>query len=272
MIVWGGLVDKSNARPSNTGGIYDPQTNTWEPMTTIFAPEVRQYHTAVWTGSRMIVWGGASASSTLITGGIYDPQTDTWAPTSTVGAPELYYWHTAVWTGAEMIVWGGIDQVTGEEFNTGGIYDPQTDSWRPTSTVDAPTGRFAHTAVWTGAEMIVWGGLDETSTVTHTGGVYDPATDTWAATPTAPPYEGRHWHSAVWTGAEMIIWGGTGWFLDTGDIYYPQSDTWALMSTANAPQGRGHHCAVWTGTEMIVWGGTVQIDLLTNTGGVYTLP
>src|SRR6476646_314647 len=32
------------------------------------------------------------------------------------------------------------------------------DSWTATSTTNAPTGRFYHTAVWTGSEMIVWGG------------------------------------------------------------------------------------------------------------------
>ena len=32
------------------------------------------------------------------------------------------------------------------------------DSWIPTSTTNAPAARTAHTAVWTGSEMIVWGG------------------------------------------------------------------------------------------------------------------
>jgi hypothetical protein len=32
------------------------------------------------------------------------------------------------------------------------------DSWTATSTINAPTARFGHTAVWTGNEMIVWGG------------------------------------------------------------------------------------------------------------------
>src|SRR5437773_6191677 len=32
------------------------------------------------------------------------------------------------------------------------------DTWTPTSTTNAPAGRYEHTAVWTGSEMIVWGG------------------------------------------------------------------------------------------------------------------
>src|SRR5439155_8720252 len=38
------------------------------------------------------------------------------------------------------------------------------DTWTATSTTNAPTARSGHTAVWTGSEMIVWGGA------TNTGG------------------------------------------------------------------------------------------------------
>lgn len=66
--------------------------------------------TAVWTGSRMIVWGGYDGSSTYYnTGGVYDPDENEWTSVSTTGAPTARYFHTAVWTGNEMIVWGGTD-------------------------------------------------------------------------------------------------------------------------------------------------------------------
>jgi hypothetical protein len=54
-----------------------------------------------------------------------------------------------------MIVRGsqaGLD--LGYYFNTGGRYDPGTDSWTATSTADAPDGRYRHTVVWTGNEMM----------------------------------------------------------------------------------------------------------------------
>ena len=47
-----------------------------------------------------------------------------------------------------MIVWGGIDGF-GTNFNTGGRYNPSTDSWTATSTTNAPAARRNHTAVWT---------------------------------------------------------------------------------------------------------------------------
>src|SRR5437660_941260 len=60
-----------------------------------------------------------------------------------------------------MIVWGGYN---GSFFNTGGRYNPGTDSWTATSITNAPTARSSHTAMWTGSEMIVWGGAPATNT------------------------------------------------------------------------------------------------------------
>src|ERR1043166_6170696 len=99
---------------------------------------------------------------------------DTW--TATPSQPEPRNTHTAVWTGSEMIIWGGFGGG-----NTGGRYNPSTDSWTATSTVNAPSARSYHTAVWTGSEMIVWGGTDNSNTF-NTGGRYNPSTDTWLAT------------------------------------------------------------------------------------------
>ena len=80
-----------------------------------------------------------------------------------------------------MIIWGGNN---GGFLNTGGRYNPVTNSWTATSTINVPAARGYHTAVWTGSEMIVWGGSDNTPT-----GI--PAGDTIPAQivgqPSAPP-------------------------------------------------------------------------------------
>jgi hypothetical protein len=54
------------------------------------------------------------------------------------------------------------------------------DAWAATSTSGALTGRNAHVSVWTGSEMIVWGGVSG-SLLLNTGGRYNPVIDAWTA-------------------------------------------------------------------------------------------
>ncbi|HEY6154835.1 MAG TPA: hypothetical protein VIW07_13935 [Candidatus Udaeobacter sp.] len=154
MIVWGGHVYLNNVDTySRTGGRYDPSSDSWIATSTTNAPTRRANHTAVWTASEMIVWGGIGDSGAVSNGGRYNPSTDSWTATSLTNAPSPRWLHTTVWTGSKMIVWGGEFRA-----NSGGRYDPSTDSWTATSNTNAPPGYIHHTAVWTGSEMIVWGG------------------------------------------------------------------------------------------------------------------
>src|SRR5436189_121838 len=143
------------------------------------------------------------------------------------------------------------------------------DTWTATSTTNAPAARFGHTAVWTGSEMIIWGGQDDNLQYMNTGGRYNPSTDSWAATNTTNAPDGRDEHTAVCTGNEMMIWGGTDdtSVFNTGGRYNPGTDSWTGVNTANAPSGRYYQTAVWTGSEMIVWGGYNGSVL--NNGGRY---
>jgi N-acetylneuraminic acid mutarotase len=266
MIVWGG-VDQSVVG-LDTGGIYNPSTDSWTPTPTN-APIGAFDHTAVWTGTEMIVWGGNHMIQIgMNTGGRYNPSINIWTPTSTNNAPQARYLHTAVWTGSEMIIWGG--QIIASPFftNTGGRYNPSTDSWTATGTTGAPDGRYFHMAVWTGSEMIVWGGVNF-GVYFNTGGKYNPDTDSWTGTSTTDAPTGRT-STAVWTGSEMIVWGGadSSSYLNTGGKYNPGTDSWTGTSTTDAPNARDGHTAVWTGSEMITWGGA-DLHNIFNSGGRY---
>jgi len=144
------------------------------------------------------------------------------------------------------------------------------DTWTATSTANAPSARDLHTAVWTGTEMIVWGGIIDPINYTNTGGKYNPSTDSWTAINTTNAPTGRYAHTAIWTGSEMIVWVGRGTdYFNTGGRYNPSTDSWIATSTTNAPTGRVDHTAVWTGGEMIVWGGSAAFPTFFNTGGKY---
>lgn len=274
MIVWGGSYGSGPPTYLNTGGRYNPVTNAWTATSTINAPTARTVHTAVWTGSRMIVWGGFFYDGTghfLNTGGSYDPGSNSWIPTSTANTPIGRDQHTAIWSGSEMIIWGG--QVGNSYLDNGGRYNPSTNSWTAISTTNAPFARAQQTAIWTGTEMIVWGGRDVPGNYLNSGGRYNASNNGWSATNPIGAPNGRLFHTAVWTGSRMIVWGGfdmSGNFLNTGSRYNPSTNSWTTTSITNAPPHREAHTAVWNGSQMVVWGGYNGLDL--NTGGRYCAP
>jgi hypothetical protein len=132
--------------------------------------------------------------------------------------------------------------------------------WR--SVPRAPVeGRWHHRAIWTGEEMIIWGGQPSTEPGYFAdGAAYSPAGDAWRMLADAP-IAGRVGHDAVWTGTEVIVWGGRAGpqvrYAD-GAAYNPATDAWRLL--AEAPlEARAGHRAVWTGAEVIIWGGSTPV-------------
>ena len=142
--------------------------------------------------------------------------------------------------------------------------------WTAGATVNAPSSRYRHTAIWDGQRMIVWGGLIGGGTPTGTGAWYDPATDSWSTVSTVGAPAARSEHTAVWTGSQMIVWGGMGASarLNTGSRFTPGTQGWSATSTSGAPSARQGHVAAWTGSRMVVWGGLDGSGLL-NDGGLY---
>jgi hypothetical protein len=276
---------------------------TWETMSTTNAPSNSHSHSAIWSGTEMIVWGGINA------GGRYNPATDTWQTTSTQNAPSDRSMHSAVWTGNEMIIWGGYEDYN-VWLNSGSRYNPVTDSWQAVNLTGAPSERGQHVAVWTGSEMIIWGGRntsglqlngarynpgDDSWTSISTSNApqtsfyvyepkaiwtdqemlvidrisvkahrYNPTTDTWQAmSSTGAPIYTSQVEAVTWTGTEMLVW-GDGYF----GAYDPVSDTWRQLPVLCTPSYRTQTTSVWTGNEMIIWGGRSGLAQ-TDTGGYY---
>lgn len=258
MLLWGGdqLTEDANVAEGMVWK-WNPSTGAWRAGTPVGAPiydkpgQVSRswYAVHVWTGSKWLIWNHSVGAS-------YDPVADTWTPISTVGAPAGRKDAVAVWTGTEMIVWGGylVDDWLLPRLNTGAAYNPVTNTWRQLSTVGAPAAASAGAAVWTGTEMIVWGGSLVSSSA---GGRYNPVTDTWTAMSTVNDPSALYKDCAVvWTGTEMLIASGDpGASGSHGSIYNPTTDTWREMSTVNKPPTRADPVFGWTGTELILWGG-----------------
>ncbi len=179
-----------------------------------------------------------------------------WVDGSATDAPSARTGHSAVWDGQELIVWGGNVSAGYVVVNTGAMYRPDLDTWTAMSLFGAPSPRSGHTAVWSGVEMLVWGG-NGTNAFLNTGARFQPATQVWTviATNSAPAV--RSGHLAAWTGSRMVIWGGrnNNGLLGDGAVYDPAAGAWSALNLANAPEARSGAGGVWAGDRLLVWGG-----------------
>lgn len=116
VLVWGGSdrvvkgadVERPDTRYYADGARYSPSANAWTPMSP--APLAgRSNYRAVWTGTEMIVVGGATQTArTSADVAAYDPRADRWrtlprlpvAPDA--GSPPTF---EAVWAGDRLVVW-----------------------------------------------------------------------------------------------------------------------------------------------------------------------
>ncbi|MBW3664984.1 MAG: hypothetical protein KY469_17960 [Actinobacteria bacterium] len=213
----------------------------------------------VWTGDRMFVWGGMSRlNAPSSEGALYDPATDTWERIAPVPHPVGGRLDgVAEWTGAEVFVWG----YGGE--GRAALYDPREDEWRHAAPAPVP-GRFSPTSVWTGTEVVAFGGENPNlgDDELRDGAAYDPQTDTWRSIPDVP-LEGTTHMQAVWTGDLVIAVGG-----GEAASYDPTMDAWRPMP--EMPTRSLHDpSVVWTGSEVVVWGPVADSGATENEAAAY---
>jgi hypothetical protein len=193
-------------------GDYDAMTPSYTPATDSWSHprngplSGRRGVVGVWDGTELLLAGGYREApdgslERLSDAAAYDPS-GSWRrlaamPATKSGAPP--WGGTAVWDGAEMLVVNGSGALA---------FDPSKDRWRRLPAMAYP--RQGAVAVWTGDQMLVWGGGTTASGGKEPpphGEAFDPSVNRWSAMP-ASPLRHRYPAVAVWTGREMIVWGG----------------------------------------------------------------
>lgn len=175
----------------------------------------------------------------------------------------------SVWTGREMVVWGGTELIDDAEHPVadGAAFDPTSGQWRLIASSPL-SARSSAAVVWTGTEMVVWGGSNAGEFLGD-GAAYDPATDSWRPIATGPLAPAMM-PAVVWTGSEMVIVGGLN--LDgQAAAYDPAADKWRRLDPAPGRPGV-FQPAVWTGRAMLfaTEAGTVLAHPVTSGGWTVT--
>jgi len=231
-------------------------------------PSSRYDGVLLWNGSRIIRWGGNSKPNNMRgsfqfdvynDGAMLDPNTLTWTPMSQTGAPEARFdCSSLILEDGRIFVWGGVDRTGRDLLNSGGIYDPSSDSWTSVTTTGAPSARMSNGIVEANGKVYIFGGLslvNNQQSKLNTGGVYDLATGAWSALPSSSNVPART-GTLLSDGARLFALAGdpvlTGSssppFISIFDI---ASQTWthpanpAPSSTPNSSLPTGNPMAAW---------------------------
>jgi hypothetical protein len=252
-MIWGGFVgNDAQFSESDDGALYDPRHDSWSLVSHQGAPNAHGAAAIVWTGKRVLVWGGFDASLGE-PGGSFDPNANVWeqlpaSPSNIEPSQPL-----GVWTGTYFLILNG---------DLGIRYDPGTGQW---STISSPSRPFSDgsSAVWTGSTWILWGGPDGQG-LSNTGAEYDPVANEWTQLPlTEAP--SRQYPVATWTGKQMVIWGGTnpeGNLINTNVIYAydPSTRQWSTHIADGPPEFGFGFPTVTTDQAVLIWNGYASAD------------
>src|SRR5262249_29500596 len=187
---------------------------------------------AVWTGSRMIVYGG------------------------------FFMYPFA----------GGHNEVGWFTSSGGGIYDPATNSWTSLPDGNIAADRRNHSILRDGSAMIIVGGESTqrywssgqmTTFWSPRNSVVrlDPDSGVWESLGEIPSYAAG---TPVWTGTSILTspWGTAA----TGGRFDPETGLWSPLSTLGAPSPRFNPAVAWDGEGMLVTGGDYNNTNLSDRG------
>ncbi len=179
------------AGAGDAGSVANLATGKWSQLP---APplQARVNTVMVWTGDRLIVWGGAGLNGAVFNdGAVYDPAAKAWKAMAASPLGGSNY-PKGLWSGKDVLV-----QTPTQD----GAYDPRTDRWRLFPARPAAVSP-VRAAVWTGRELVAVGG-DALAAA-----ALDPTTGQWRALAPVPAPAGHvaSGVNPVWVGDRLLVW------------------------------------------------------------------
>jgi Ca2+-binding RTX toxin-like protein len=243
---------------------------SWELTGSLAAPRFDHTLTLLANGKVLAAGGRTSPAGTVFnTAEVYDPVTEQWTAT---GPMNDYRWqHTATLLpdGRVLVAggFGGLPTGTGNNdqpvVNTAEIYNPATNTWTPTGSLNVRRALATATLLPNGQVLVAGGRWCPNAPPatcnfmfrTATAELYNPATGVW--TLTGSMTQARHTTASVLLpDGRVIVPAG---FTDAGngtnaDIYNPATGTWSATSNLNFARARQGAMLLQDGRVMVVAG------------------
>lgn len=223
------------------GWIINPETGNFRKMPPSGLPPLVEGYNSVWTGKYLFVWGYNSSRCKL-----YDYENNKWVKVTTVGAPSTRININFIWTGTEIFVFGGDLPNAYKSYNDAYLYNPETNRWRKAAANNLLSNRRSCITMWTGEEVIVWGGSGEL----NDGAAYNPTSNTWRSISSNPYGDGWYW-STYNLGESFLLISGNG---KNACTYNYNTDMWSQNDCGFRGNTPDELAIVNTGSEIIVYG------------------
>jgi N-acetylneuraminic acid mutarotase len=250
-VVSAGGVD-NNGNILASAEVFNSSTNTWT-LTGSMTDAREMFPAVVLKSGKILVSGGLGTGSAVLGGGeLYDPSTGVWSPAGSLSVARFGHSATLLQSGKVLVTGGCTSNSCSTITAVSELYDPATNSWSSTGSLNV--ARYSQAAVRLNTGMVLAIG-GSNGTVTASCELYDPATGTWsnAANMTVARYLDG---ATLLQSGKVLVTGGTQsrFPIGSAELYDPTANTWTL--TGNMTTARYAHTAtLLTDGTVLVTGG-----------------
>jgi N-acetylneuraminic acid mutarotase len=238
--------------PLNTAELYSPAQGTWQQLSGTMQTARTDHQAVLLADGRVLVEGRGSAELFAASGG------GTWSPTGPMihdhGSSDTA---TRLQDGRVLVVGGDIGTSTANPVAAAELYDPATNTWSPTGSLQ--TARWDHQAfLLNDGRVLVTGGAGSgTARLTSTE-IYDPTTGSW--TPAASMNVAR-FDGGTRLADGRVLFADGDLNAPSTEIYNPATNTWTPAANMVVDRAFGASPTLLLDGRVLVAGGVPANDL-----------
>ena len=247
-VLFAGGIDWTYDEPqlTNTAELYDPATG--ESRFTGDLNLRRFVHTATLLPNGKVLFAGGVTYKIVgdriegfatNTAELYDPATGQWSLTGNLSTARVYHAAALLQNGKVLVAGGGrcLEGYCQGYTASADVYDPDTDTWSSTGSLNTPRGSHTLTTLPNGNVVASGGEGNVFPFQLDSAEIYNPATERWSASGSLNTARVHHTATLLSTGQVLVV-GGHGRpavskVSISAELYDPATDTWSATASLN---------------------------------------